>query len=49
MTKISLILPKGTKNTTQFINKEIGSARNIKSKQTRDAVLSGLNKIAHCI
>lgn len=45
--KISLLLPKGTSvtKTREFIRKEIGSSRNIKSKQTRDSVESSLNKI----
>jgi peptide subunit release factor 1 (eRF1) len=46
---ISLYIPKGTKNCPRFVDSEIATARNIKSKQTRENVLSGLLKIRHCI
>lgn len=47
--KISMYIPKGTEGISNFIAKEIATARNIQSKQTKDAVISTLNKINHAI
>ncbi len=47
--KISLYIPKGTRNCHRFIDNEIATARNIKSKQTKHSVITGLQKIRHCI
>jgi len=40
--KISLYLPKETKNIRGFLETELSSARNIKSKQTKNSVIAGL-------
>ena len=47
--KISLLLPKGTDipKTREFVRKEISTSRNIKSKQTKEGVVTALNKISH--
>lgn len=47
--KISYIVPKGSKNVGTFIQKEIGSAKNIQDSTTRNSVDSGLRKIASAI
>ncbi len=46
---ISLYIPRGTKNCPRFVDNEIATARNIKSKQTKESVITGLQKIRHCI
>ena len=43
--KISLYLPKGTADPTQFVRDELAQARNIKSKATRKSVEAGLRKL----
>jgi peptide chain release factor subunit 1 len=43
--KVSLLLPEGAADHTVFIRNEIVEAQNIKSKETRKAVISGLRKI----
>lgn len=49
--KISLYLPKGTNRnkTNDFIQSELSTARNIQSAQTRNSVLTNLNRIASSI
>ena len=44
--KISLYLPKGSKGAKAFVDKELATARNIKSLSTRNDVVSGLSKIS---
>lgn len=44
--KISLLIPEGTRNERAFVLKELAQARNIKDKNTRKSVESGLRKIA---
>ena len=46
---ISLYIPKGSSGMTRFIDNEITTARNIKSKQTKESVITGLQKIRQCI
>lgn len=47
--KVSLLLPEGAADHTAFIRNEIVEAQNIKSKETRKAVISGLRKLALAI
>jgi peptide chain release factor subunit 1 len=47
--KVSLLLPEGAADHTAFVRNEIVEAQNIKSKETRKAVISGLRKIALAI
>ena len=47
--KITLHIPKGTKDVSRFIRKEIALAQNIKDKNTRNTVLSGLKAIRRCV
>jgi len=42
--KITLAIPKG-KNVRKRIKKELSLAKNIKSKETRNSIIQGLNKI----
>lgn len=43
--KVSLYVPKGTPNVKTFIRDEIAQASNVKSKETRKDIESGLRKI----
>lgn len=43
--KITLAIPENKKHMNEFIQKELNSAKNIKSKETRDSVIEGLTKI----
>jgi peptide subunit release factor 1 (eRF1) len=47
--KISLYIPKGTVGMAEFIRKEQATAKNIKSLQTRQEVMSGLNRISYSL
>jgi len=47
--KISFYIPNGSQNQAKFIRDEIAQSQNIKSKQTRHAVLSGLRKILNIL
>lgn len=49
--KISMYLPKGTNKdkTNGFIQSELSTARNIQSSQTKNSVITNLNKIASSI
>jgi len=43
--KITLYVPEGKKEMTNFVRDEIAQAESIKSKETRKTVISGLRKI----
>ena len=43
--KITLAIPEGKKGMAEFLKKELSQAQNIKSKQTRQQVTKGLNKL----
>jgi peptide chain release factor subunit 1 len=43
--KISLHIPKGKELPRRFLHNEVAQARNIKSKQTRQSVVDGLQKL----
>jgi len=47
--KITLHIPKGTKAVSRFVRKEIALAQNIKDKDTRNTVLSGLKAIGRFV
>jgi hypothetical protein len=47
--KISLYLPKGSKGAKAFVDKELSTARHIKSLATRNDVVAGLGKISSCL
>lgn len=43
--KITLHIPKNTKNTKRFLKNELAQARSIKTKQTQKSVIQGLSSI----
>ena len=47
--KISLLLPEGSRNARSFALEELAKARNIKNKNERKSVESGLRKISNQI
>ncbi len=47
--KISYYIPKETKNISSFIQSELSTSSNIKDRQTRQSVISGLTKISGCL
>jgi len=47
--KISLYIPKNTKNQQQFVRKEIQSAQNIQDTNHKNNTISNLNKLLYAL